>query len=147
MAKDQTAGPFEDELADDPFAEAEGLFEKASSSFEKITDYQDRLILARFVSFESKVDTAFGEADRVTAEVTVLDGDDAPLELGEIQIFQKVVVGQLKGKKRPVLGILTKRPSTKKGMSPAWVLDSDAVTPDQVKVAAKYVTENATERA
>lgn len=151
MAKDQTVtvdkDPFNELAADDPFAKAEGLFERASNSFEKITDYEDRLILARFVDFEAKVDTSFGEADRVTADVVILDGDDAPVELGEIMIFQKVIVGQLKGKKRPVLGVLSKRPSTKKGMSPAWVLDSDAVTPEQVTIAAKYVTENATEKA
>ena len=60
--------PFDEVEQNDLFAEAEGLFDKATTSFEKITDYKDRLILAKFVSFESKVDTAFGDADRVTAE-------------------------------------------------------------------------------
>lgn len=141
------ANPFDELDKDDPFAQAEGLFDKAASTFEKITNYEGRLLLATFVDFEKDVETSFGDADRVTAEVVVLDGEDAPLELGEIMIFQKVIVGQLKGKKRPVLGVLAKRPSAKKGMSPAWVLDSDVVTEDQVKIAAKYVTANATEKA
>jgi hypothetical protein len=135
MAKD----PFKGLEKDDPFAEAEGLFEKASSSFEKITDYEGRLLMAKFVSFEAQVDTAFGLADAVDATVVVLDGEDAPLDLGQIKVFQKVIVGQLKGKTRPVLGVLAKRPSQKKGMSPAWVLDSDAVTPEQVKLAKEYL--------
>lgn len=145
MAKD----PFDELAANDPFAAAQGLFDKASSTFEKLASDENlgRLVLATFADFHSQVDTAFGKADAVSADVVILDGEDAPRDLGRIKIFQKVIVGQLNGKRRPVLGILVKKPSTQKGMSPAWVLDSDAVTEDHVKVATAYVMANTTEKA
>lgn len=125
----------------DPFAKARERFGKAPTSFEKITDYEGRLLLITPTAFTQAIETSFGEADAVTADVAVLDGEGAPVELGGVMIFQKVLIGQLRGQigKRPVLGVLSKRKTQKAGRSDAWFLDSDAVDDAAVKLAVEYL--------
>lgn len=148
MAKAPAAAdPFAEAEQDDPFAKAEGLFDKAQTNFEKIADYEDRLLLVFATGQTFGVETEYGPQDPIQADVVVLDGEEAPKQIDGMMIFQRVLIGQLKGKinKRPVLGVLTKKPG-QKGRD-AWILDSNVVTTEQVAVATKYLMANATDKA
>ena len=135
--------PF-DKDGPDPFEKARGRFGRPTSSFEKLQPYEGRLLLITPTAFTSGIVTKFtkpGEdgSDAVTADVVVLDGDEAPKELPAMMLFQKFIVGQLKGSigGKPVLGVLGKQPSQKG--NDAWVLLDDDVTDEQVDLAIAYM--------
>lgn len=132
-----SANPFDGDRPD-PFEKARGRFNRPASSFEKVQEYEGRLLLITPTGFTPQVDTKFGKADAVNADIVVLDGDEAPKELNGLMIFQKVLVGQLKGQigKQPVLGVLVQKPS-QKGHD-AWQLD-DNVSEAQVDTAIAFL--------
>jgi hypothetical protein len=117
----------------DPFADPQ-------SEFVKLTDYEGRLVLLTPTEFTKDVETTFGKADAVDANLVVLDGPDAPLELGSTRVFQKFIVNSIKGNVatgRPVLGVVGKGQAAKKGQSPPWILTPAST--DQRDVARKYI--------
>lgn len=148
MAKD----PF-DKVDGDPFAEAEGLFDKPTTSFEQLAVPENlgKLMLVTPTGFREKVMTRFTQpgqegSDAVEADAVVFEEDGSANVLEGTLIFQKVIIGQLKGRigkgKPPVLAVLAKRKSTERGRSDAWLLDPDVVTADQVKQAKAYLLES-----
>lgn len=154
MAKE--ADPFADELKDDPFAEAQGLFDKPAVSFEQLTDDDNlgKLALVFATGIREKVVTRFTPpgaegSDAVEANAVIFDDEGKAHELFGTLIFPKVIVGQLRGRigGKPVLGVLAKRKSQEKGRSDAWILDPDQVTAEQVKLAAQYVLANTVDKA
>lgn len=96
----------------------------APASGAKITDYDGQLLLVRPTEHREAIQTAYGPADAVVADVTPLDGDDAGIESSGILVFQKALQGQLRpkiGTGRFVLGRLG-RGVAKPGQSAPWVL-------------------------
>jgi len=68
----------------------------SSASGIKWTDLQGRLLLIKPHSYEEGIQTAFGEANAVKADVIELDGPDAGTEHSDTLIFPKVLAGQVK---------------------------------------------------
>lgn len=112
----------------------------ATASGIKWEDYKGNLLLFTVKSQETGVQTAFGTADPVRADVTILDGDHTGEQILDTLVFPKVLIGQLKaniGKK--VLGRLSQG-NAKPGQSAPWML-TDA-TEDDKTVARKWVASN-----
>jgi hypothetical protein len=93
----------------------------------KITDYEGyrlRIVPTNF----TKVETKFTDrpVDVIYADVTVLQVLDKDIPLGNVPIFQRMVIGQIKEawRGRPLVGTLIKRdlPSRRRGYPPAFVL-------------------------
>lgn len=142
--------PFAESTKDDPFAAADGLFDRPSTSFEQLAaeENKGKLVLVTPKEFLSKVPTRFtkpGETppDAVEADAVIFEEDGSVTELDGTRIFARAIVGQLKGRidkgKPPVLAILTKVPSSK-GFD-AWLLDPDQITEEHVAQAKKYLLE------
>lgn len=135
--------------ADDPFAKARGRFGKARTSFEQVIVKENlgKLMLLTPTLFQEKVATRFTKPgdvppDAVTADVVVWDENNEVSETSGTMIFAKVVVGQLKGRVgtgEAVLGVLSQVPSQKG--NDAWLLDSDAVTEEQVDMVLAFLAD------
>lgn len=143
--------PFQQLEEDDPFADADGLFERPNTSFEQLAadDNMGKLVMVTPTLFMEKVATRFtkpGETppDAVEADAVIFEEDGSVRELTGTRIFARVIVNQLRGRvgkdKPPVLGILTQVKSSKG--HDAWIIDPDQVTPDQVKVAKQYLLDS-----
>lgn len=105
------------------------------------TDHKGALLLIEPTSFESQVNTAFGAADAVKANVYVIDGAGAGDSYAETMIFPKLLVSQTKqmiGKK--VLGRLGQGQG-KPGQSAPWLLNE--ASPEDIAKAEAWVQQNA----
>lgn len=60
-----------------------------------LNEIEGRLLLIKPLSQEIGINTSLGEKDAVRADVTVLDGPDAPIEHADVLIFPKVLQGQV----------------------------------------------------
>lgn len=87
---------------------------------------------------EHDMQTTFGKADPVRADVLVIDGDSAGETYDDTLVFPKALIGQLKSKiGSRVLGRLGQG-QAKPGQSPPWLLL--AATPeDETKARAALV--------
>lgn len=95
-----------------------------SASGIKWEDLNGKLLLIQPLSEESGINTAFGPANAVRANVTVLDGPTAGEEFNDTLIFPKVLASQVKGNcgsGRFNLGRLGKG-NAKPGQSAPWML-------------------------
>lgn len=147
MAKD----PFKELEKDDPFAAADGLFDRPNTNFEQLASDENKgkLVLATPTQFLEKVPTRFtkpGETppDAVEVDAVVFEEDGSHTELLSTRIFARVIVGQLKGRvgknMPPVLGVLTQVKSSKG--HDAWIIDPDKVTTEQIKLAKQYLLDS-----
>jgi hypothetical protein len=99
------------------------------TKFAKITDYEGhrlRIMPTNFTTAQSWF--ADKPVEVVYADVTVLRTLDKPLELGNLPIFQRLVIDRIKSAwvGKPILGTLVKRdvPGHRHGLyPPAWILD------------------------
>lgn len=107
----------------------------------KITDYNGQLLLVKPTGQEEGVNTSFGAADAIRADVVVLDGPDAGTDYSDILIFQRVLQGQLRPQigKGLVLGRLGQG-EAKAGQSKPWKLLD--FTDEDAKVAQAYLDAN-----
>jgi hypothetical protein len=104
-------------------------------------DHKDALLLIEPLSFEAQVSTAFGAADAVKANVTVIEGAGAVATYDETLIFPKLLVSQTKSSiGQKLLGRLGQG-SAKPGQSPPWLLN-EASAADIAKAEA-WVAQNA----
>lgn len=90
----------------------------------KITEFEGNLLLVEPTEHREGINTAFGAADAVVANVTILDGPRAGQDEFGVLIFQKALQGQLRpkiGTGRYVLGRLG-RGTAKPGQSAPWIL-------------------------
>lgn len=104
-------------------------------------DLNGRLLLFTVHAQETDVQTNFGPANPIRADVVVLDGDQAGESYDDTLVFPKALIGQLKprigGK---VLGRLGQG-AAKPGQSPPWLLH-DATDEDK-KVGRDWLSKNA----
>jgi hypothetical protein len=104
-----------------------------------LTDYQNRALLIEPLEVLDGVQTDYGVKRAVRADVVVLDGDDAPMELPGVQVTQAHLVESMrKDVGGRVVAVLV-QDQGKDGQPGAWKLDADAVTQDQVQAAVAYV--------
>lgn len=85
---------------------------------------EGRLLLIKPLTLETGINTALGEKDAIRADVTVLDGPDAPVEHNDVLIWPRVLQGQIRsnvGSGRFNLGRLGKG-QAKSGQNPPWKL-------------------------
>lgn len=98
------------------------------AKFIKFTDYEGERLRIVPTNF-TKADTRFTDApvDVVYADVTVLRALEPPLDLGNVAIFQRMVIGQIKADwvGRPITGTLVKREllGHRRGYPPVYILD------------------------
>lgn len=100
-------------------------------------DHKGALLIIEPLSFEQGIQTAFGDADAVKANVYVLTGPDTAEEYPEALIFPKLLASQAKaniGKK--VVGRLAQG-QAKPGQSAPWMLDP--ATPEDIEKAKGYL--------
>jgi hypothetical protein len=89
-----------------------------------LKEIEGRLLLIKPLAQETGINTSLGEKDAVRADVTVLDGPDAPTEYVDILLFPRVLQGQVKsniGTGRFNLGRLGKGVA-KPGQQAPWKL-------------------------
>jgi len=111
----------------------------APSSGVKITDLEGRLLLVFPTEHREAIQTSFGPADAVIADVVVLDGPDSPKKEYGVMLFQKKLQGQTRpkvGTGRAVLGRLGKG-IAKAGQSAPWQLKDP--TPAEADTARRYL--------
>jgi hypothetical protein len=142
-----------DEVEDDDLfgdEDDEDEFDDARSGFVKQDDLEDRLLLVYAHEIGERESTLPGQSGKmynyVVTTAHVLSGqvegliDEVPMVLEEFQFSGINVVGQLKPKirsKRPLLGVLTRRPAQKRGMQDSWVFEPP--TDQQKARARKYI--------
>lgn len=98
-------------------------------------DHKGNLLVVEPLSVESGIQTAYGEADAVKANVTVLTGPDNCEEFAETLVFPKLLAGQLRSQiGSKVVGRLGQGVA-KPGQSAPWMLE-EASTEDIEKVKA-----------
>lgn len=104
-------------------------------------DLKGTLLLFTVKAVESDVQTSFGIANPVRADLVVLDGPDAGETYEDTLVFPKALIGQLKSKVGgKVLGRLGQG-SAKPGQSAPWLL-TDATEEDK-KAARGWLAKNA----
>lgn len=107
----------------------------------KWDDHKGALLLIEPTSFEAQVNTSFGPADAVKANVHVIDGPGAGDSYTDTMIFPKLLVSQTKpllGKK--VLGRLGQGQG-KPGQSAPWLLNE--ATPEDNTKGEAWVAQHA----
>lgn len=119
---------------------ADDLFDDPNAG-DKITweDQTGRLMLIYPLEKVEGIPTDYGDADAIRANVTILDGPNAPEELRGCLVFPRVLQGQLRnnvGTGRPVVGRLTQG-QKKKGQSPPWQLT--AATDAEKQTARNFI--------
>lgn len=117
----------------------------AASSGVKWAELSGRLLLIKAHSLQEKIQTSFGEADAVSADVIELDGPDAGTEHKDTLIFPKILISQVKanvGKDRFNLGRLGKG-QAKPGQSAPHTLGDP--TDSDKEIARKYLASKTTE--
>ena len=111
-------------------------FDSPDAGGAKVTDYEGCLLLLTPTEYKTGIQTTYGEKDAVATDLVALDETESGdiEEHGDMLLFQGVLIGQTKGKvgRGMVLGRLGKRPPSKPGQNPAWVLldptEEDKVT-------------------
>jgi hypothetical protein len=125
------------DTARDPFSDP-------TSEFRRFQEFEDRLLLIRPTEFLKQIATSLGTpSDAVDAQVVVLDGDNAPEEVGNVRFFGQGLVPTLKNeimKGGLVLGILGKG-EKKPGKNAPWIL-FPATDEKQRQVARDYLEAN-----
>jgi hypothetical protein len=97
------------------------------------------LLYIRVHSLKSAVETSFGPADAIAADIAVLDGDHKGDTYSDTLIFPSVLVGQLKssvGSADPVVVGRLSKGEAKPGKSAPWILETP--TQADLDVAVKY---------
>lgn len=113
----------------------------APSAGIKWENHKGALLLVEPLSFEAGIQTAFGTADAVKANVAVIDGAGAGEKYEETLIFPKLLASQTKGQiGQKVLGRLSQG-AAKPGQSAPWLLEP--ATPEDVAKAEAWVAQNA----
>jgi hypothetical protein len=98
------------------------------------------LLLIEPLSVEAAINTSFGPADAVKANVTVLKADGTSERHDETLIFPKILASQVRSQiGSKVLGRLTQG-SAKPGQSAPWMLDE--ATAEDIAKAEAWVTQN-----
>lgn len=119
-------------------------FAKPSAPSGGITwaDHKGALLLVEPHSFESAIQTSFGPADAVKADVHVIDGEGAGETYTDTLIFPKLLVSQTKSQVgAKVLGRLATG-SAKPGQSAPWLLEE--ASPADEEKARKWLADRAT---
>lgn len=107
----------------------------------KFDDFKGALFIVEPLSQETGVQTAFGSADPVRANVHIITGPDSSEDYPDTLIFPKVLAGQLKtqiGKK--VVGRLGQG-TAKPGQSAPWLLEE--ATADDIAKAQAWLARQA----
>lgn len=113
----------------------------APSSGIKWENHKGALLVVEPLSFESGIQTSFGVADAVKANINVIDGPGAGETFDDCLVFPKLLTAQLKNQiGQKVLGRLTQG-QAKPGQSAPWLL-AEASTDDIAKAEA-WVAQNA----
>lgn len=95
------------------------------------------LLLIEVTGVEQGIQTQFGAADAVRADVTVLDGPKQGEEHDDTLIFPKLLASQLRPRvNQKVLGRLGQG-AGKPGQSPPWMLNQ--ATPQDQQLASQYL--------
>ncbi len=93
-------------------------------------DHKGALLLIEPKSFEQGIQTSFGAADAVKADIHVLTGPDTAEEFPEALVFPKLLASQLKSQiGNKVAGRLAQG-SAKPGQSAPWLLGP--ATPEDI---------------
>lgn len=110
-----------------------------ASSDEERFDYKANigaLLRIEVREFRPKVDTSFGPADAIAADVVILDGPNKGSEYPDSLLFGKVLTGQL----QPLVGGVTvvrlNQGEKQPGKNPAWLLTEP--TAEDIAVAQRY---------
>lgn len=101
------------------------------------SEHKGKLLVIEPVSFEQGIQTSFGAADAVKANVHVLTGPGESDDYPEALVFPKLLASQLKsqiGKK--VVGRLTQG-AAKPGQSAPWMLEP--ATPEDLEKAKAFI--------
>lgn len=108
----------------------------------KWDDVKGELLLVEPLSVESGINTSFGMADAVKANVTVIRADGTGEGHPETLIFPKILASQVRSQiGSKVLGRLFQG-SAKPGQSAPWLLSE--ATPEDIAKAEAWVKSNAT---
>ena len=104
------------------------------------SDHKDSLLLIEPLSVESDIQTSFGPADAVRANVSIIEGAGAGDVHLDVLVFPKVLQSQLRSQiGQRVLGRLVQG-NAKPGQSPPWMLD--AATAEDIAKAEAWVKEH-----
>lgn len=104
-------------------------------------DHKGSLLIIQPTSVEAGIQTSFGSADAVKADVYVLTGPDTSEDYPDCLVFPKVLASQLKGQiGNKVVGRLNQG-QAKPGQSAPWILD--AATPDDIEKAKAFLAKTA----
>ncbi len=115
----------------DPFAAP------ATATGIKWADVNGSLVLVEVLSIETGIQTTFGEADAVRANIAVLDGDLKGEDYPDCLVFPKALQGQLRSRVgEKVLGRVTQG-QAKPGQSAPWLLA--VATEEDRKVGMAYL--------
>lgn len=108
----------------------------------KMSELIGSLILVYVREVRENVPTSFGPSDAVAADVHVLDGPQAGESYENTLIFQKALIGSLRGAAGgdPVLGRVGQG-TAKPGQSPPYILQP--YTPADAAVATAWMTAHA----
>jgi hypothetical protein len=133
-------------MSDDPF-------KSGSDGGAGITEYVGQLLLVTPTEYVETFPTTFGDTDAVRADFVVLDGPDGVEEVEDTLIFQRMLIGALKGQAKfndkngvdestgfpkMTLGVLIQDTERqKKGQSAPWVLAEPNA--EQAQVAREYL--------
>src|SRR5689334_19277462 len=86
-------------------------------------DHTGKLLIIEPTSFETGIQTSFGSADAVKANIHVITGPGESEEFPEALVFPKLLASQLKGQiGRKVVGRLGQG-TAKPGQSAPWLLE------------------------
>lgn len=99
--------------------------------------HKGSLLIVEPLSYETGIQTTFGEKDAIRANVYVLTGPDTADEFNDTLIFPSVLVGQLRRQiDKKVVGRLSQG-QAKPGQKPPWLLD--AAEPADIEKAQAYL--------
>ena len=107
----------------------------------KWEDLKGKLLVIEPASFEAGIQTSFGAADAVKADVHVITGPGESETHAEALVFPKLLASQLKGQiGKKVVGRLGQG-TAKPGQSAPWLLEE--ATPDDITKAQEWLTSRA----
>lgn len=100
-------------------------------------DHKGSLLIIEPINVETGIQTAFGTADAVKANVHVLTGPDTSEDYPDCLVFPKLLASQLKGQiGKKVVGRLGQG-AAKSGQSAPWVLEQS--TPEDIEKAKAFL--------
>lgn len=100
-------------------------------------DHKGKLLVIEPLSVESGIQTAFGTADAVKANVYVLTGPGESEDFPDCLVFPKLLASQLRSQiGNKVVGRLSQG-QAKSGQSAPWLLD--AAGPEDIEKAKAYL--------